>query len=152
MSKEFVEIPFSDKDFRLIAASVLEGLAQDAARIGAAKEFDQSMHRTQIVLMATEIVEALEHVSASKSYHVDLATVRLAQDIDLLRQYQRSVEEHHDQSRVGSRAKLLEELADVVLRVLTYVGGNGWSQEFAAALLDKNDANRHRPIRHGKAF
>jgi len=151
-NKEFVEIPFSDKDFRLIAASVLEGLAQDAARIGAAKGFDQGLHRTQITLIATEIAEALEHVSASKSYHVDLATVRLAQCMDLLRQYQREAIEHVDLSRIGNRAKMIEELADVVLRVLTYVGGNGWSQEFAAALLDKNDANRDRPRLHGRAF
>jgi NTP pyrophosphatase (non-canonical NTP hydrolase) len=152
MSEEFVEIPMNAAEFRLIAASVLEGLAQDAARIGSAKGFDQSMHRTQITLIATEIAEALEHVSASKSYGVDLASVKLVQCMEELRQYQRDATDHRDQSRIGNRAKMIEELADSVLRILTYVGGNGWSQEFAAALMDKNDANRDRPIRHGKAF
>jgi NTP pyrophosphatase (non-canonical NTP hydrolase) len=152
MSEEFVEIPMNAAEFRLIAASVLEGLAQDAARIGSAKGFDHSMHRTQITLVATEIAEALEHVSASKSYGVDLASVKLVQCMEELRQYQRDATDHRDQSRIGNRAKMIEELADVVLRVLTYVGGNGWSQEFAAALLDKNDANRDRPRLHAKAF
>jgi hypothetical protein len=152
MSEEYVEIPMNAADFRRIAVSVLEGIAQDAARIGSAKGFDQSMHRTQITLVATEIVEALEHVSASKSYGVDLASVKLVQCMEELRQYQRDVTDHSDQSRIGNRAKMLEELADVVVRVVTEGGGSSWSHEVAAALMDKNDANRDRPIRHGKAF
>lgn len=46
----------------------------------------------------------------------------------------------------------LEELADVVIRVLDVVGGLDSGREFGEIVLAKMEKNRERPYRHGKRF
>ena len=43
----------------------------------------------------------------------------------------------------------LEELADVFIRIFDWVGGQGLSDEFVIALIDKINFNATRPYRHG---
>lgn len=52
--------------------------------------------------------------------------------------------------RKGDGANEVEELADIVIRVLDYAGYHGF--DLGAAIHQKMLANYNRPYRHGKAF
>ena len=130
--------------------ATIEGLFAECAEITRSKGFDVTQHATHIMLIATECAEALECVDGTCSSNSFRA--ELLEWARLLEHYRKITPYYTDASVVGGKMHLLEELADVQIRLASYVGGNGWTAEFLAALSAKVEKNRHRPHKHGKGF
>lgn len=130
----------------------LEKIIQSCAEITQSKGFDISQHATQIALIATEVAEAMEHLTCSdqdeiNNFYEDF--LRLCEELEA---YRKNATAHHDNSEVFNQQALNEELADVCIRVFSYIGGNGQCTQFLQTLTDKIEKNAKRPILHGKCF
>lgn len=128
-------------------------LIEQCAETTKAKGFDVTQHGTQLALIATEIGEALENVTPTHNVTTDLFIddiKYLSSDYEGYRSM--SVEQHNDASFIMNDTGFMEELADIQIRLCSYIGGNGWAEEFLAALQAKMEKNLQRPMKHGKAF
>jgi NTP pyrophosphatase (non-canonical NTP hydrolase) len=105
-----------------------------------------------VSLIATEVAEALEHVTPASEYEMRLFQGCIIHQATRVKQFQRTAVMYADDSVVKDTDALLEELADTVIRVLSYVGGNGWAQEFDEILRWKMEVNASRDRLHGKGF
>lgn len=132
----------------------LKHLIHTCAYITKSKGFDVSMHATMIAQMSGEVAEALEHVTLSGDPMTDLFIHKLTGACNDFEAYRRGTTSgvYCDTSQVKDLDKLLSELSDKVLRVFSYVGGNGWGDQFVASLLNKMQENSERPALHGKGF
>lgn len=139
----------------------LRDLIEQCAETTKAKGFDVSQHGTQLVLMATEIGEALEllHTPYSTIVTHDPETDKFIRQfesmcIDYERYRAKKTSPHEDHSWVDIEDEhpFWEELADIQIRLCSYVGGNGWTDEFLEALQAKMQKNKTRPQKHGKGF
>lgn len=127
-------------------------IIKECADITKSKGFDTAAHVTQIALIATEVAEALECVGDSGVLTTDLFKEELKMICYKYEQYRKTAKQYTDRSEVKDLHHMLEELADVVIRVSSYVGGNGWEEEFNSIMRDKMEKNRNRPPLHGKGF
>ncbi len=135
-------------------------LIQDCAEVTKSKGFKVDLHATQIALMATEVAEALEHVEmwSSGEERVDSVTRQFIAELvtasEKFEHYRKSplAIEHVDESKIKSIYHLEEELADLCIRVFSYVGGNDRSMQFLASLRAKIEKNKGRAALHGKRF
>lgn len=118
------------------------------------KGFRTNQHATQIALVATEVAEALECTTPSGNPVVDAFTKTLINNCNVFEAHRKATkgQPHIDESTVTDLPHLLEEKADQVIRVFSYVGGNGWGEQFVEALINKMQVNAGRPALHGKAF
>ena len=131
----------------------LADLIDACAETTRAKGFATHQHATQVVMIATEVAEALERITAPSDYETRFFVATLLQAATRFEQYRRTTNRRHrDSTVVKDHPALLEELADVCIRVFSYVGANGWRDEFIAALHAKMIKNASRPARHGKGF
>jgi NTP pyrophosphatase (non-canonical NTP hydrolase) len=134
----------------------IRNLIQTCANTTKRKGFDTSQHATQIALIATEVGEALECVS----FPVNQATEDFCRNIidqsayfeSYRKAIRRDAAPYTDNSTIFDQNHLNEELADIVIRVFSYVGGNDQTGPFVQALVDKIETNKGRPELHGKAF
>lgn len=133
-------------------------IIQTCADITRNKGFDVTQHATQIALIATEVVEALEclRVPTEEKTRGEMMVERTVKGLSAtchaFEVYRKNAPIHCDTSTIGDQHELLEELADICIRVFSYVGGNGWKDEFTQALTDKIQKNAGRPHKHGKGF
>ena len=127
-------------------------IINECAEITKSKGFDTSAHATQIALIATEVAEALECVTDSGVLTTDKFVYDTIHRCEQYEQYRKEAKQYTDRSEVKDLPHLLEELADVVIRVSSYVGGNGWEEQFNSILRDKVEKNRNRPRLHNKGF
>lgn len=130
----------------------LRDLIEQCAETTKAKGFDVTQHGTQLVLMATEIGEALEHVTATYDNKTDDFIAKLANECHKFEEYRCIALENYDESLIMDDSFFLEELADIQIRLCSYVGGNGFTEQFMEALQAKIEKNKNRPMKHGKAF
>ncbi len=132
----------------------LPALIDRCAEITRSKGFDTSQHATQVALIATEVAEALHEIRPRDGMDTRMLWLiaKICTVCDEIEEHRREVSDYRDASEVKDPARLLEELADVVIRVLSYVGGNGCKAGFLRSLSDKLEKNAARPQKHGKGF
>jgi hypothetical protein len=117
-----------------------------------AKGFNTSQHNLQIALIATEVAEALENLTLPRDERISLLICKLLVWANDLEYYRRMSTHIYDNGAVRNMPALLEELADIQIRLASYIGGNGWTEQFIAALTAKMEKNQARPHKHGKGF
>lgn len=127
-------------------------IIETCAHITKSKGFDVSHTGTQVALFTTEIAEALEHVTPTGDDVTDNFIASIIQLCNNYEAYRKHAESHSDTSQVTDQEKFLEELADILIRIFSYVGGNGLSSPFLDQLFKKIQYNDTRPEKHGKAF
>lgn len=119
------------------------------------KGFNVTQHETQLLMMATEIAEALEHVTPGSDQEMMSIRVSFERSMERLEKYRKSAKDYTDTSALldpENRSKFVEELADNIIRTCSYAGGNGLALELAVALESKTVKNRVRPYLHDKRF
>ena len=125
-------------------------LAQECEEIARDKGFNLAAPTQQLLLIATEVAEALDHVSDPHPNEVindyrNIVALSLSQFNDA-----RKTTDIPDSTEIRDRGKLAEELADTVIRVLTFSSANGI--DIQQAVLEKMDVNRGREKLHGKRW
>lgn len=130
----------------------LANVMDECAAISSAKGFNLHQHATQVALVATEVAEALQHVMVDAPFETRIFIQNLQKSVMQFELFRKDAPGYEDCSLVVHRMKLLEELADVCIRVFSYVSANGARDEFLAVMLGKMRMNAHRAHRHGKAF
>lgn len=131
----------------------LQQIIEDCAAITKSKGFKTDQHATQIALIATEVAEALECTTGN----INSETLGFISDLRTIASRFETYRKQHkidyvDDSAVSDQEHLNEELADIVIRVFSYVGGNGQTENFLKALAAKMHKNKQRPHLHGKNF
>jgi len=117
--------------------------------------FDVTQHETQLLLVGTEIAEALEHVEPGNNQAVLEVRTIFERTMERLEAYRKQAKDYTDTSAIPTapnRAEYVEELADIIIRVCSYAGGNGMALDLALMLEEKTNKNKTRPYRHGKGF
>lgn len=117
--------------------------------------FDVSQHETQLLLVGTEIAEALEHVEPGDNQTILEIRTIFERAMQRLEDYRKQAQDYTDTSDIPTaqnRAEYVEELADIIIRVCSYAGGNGMALDLAIQLEEKTSKNKTRPYRHGKGF
>ena len=101
----------------------LKALYKACGDITTSKGFNTSQHATQICLIATEIAEALEHVStASCGYETKMFIETLRTISDVYEKYRKDETiSHEDNSNLENLNDFLEEIADIQIRIASYV-------------------------------
>ncbi len=127
---------------------ILEGCAQTTR----AKGFRTDQHATQVALIATEVAEALEHVLTPMPYETRLFVASLAHCCARFELFRKQARGYSDFSVPRNAEALLGELADIQIRLASYLGGNGWGERFEQILAAKMVENAERPHKHGKGF
>jgi NTP pyrophosphatase (non-canonical NTP hydrolase) len=135
----------------------LYDLIEQATVTARDKGFDLQQHETQLLLIASEIREALHHVSPGTDETVQRIRNSFIGDMASLELYRSHVvamdTEYQDTSEIPEmRSEYVEELADAVIRICSYAGGNGMTIELIRAIKDKMEKNAKRPVLHGKGF
>jgi hypothetical protein len=116
--------------------------------------FNLKQHDTQLLLIATEIQEALEQTTWSLNDGLNdyiREFIRLCREFEA---YRKTVVNHMDNSILlpGKEENYFEELADIQIRLWSYIGGNDFTKAFLKALKNKMKVNGDRPYKHGKGF
>lgn len=117
--------------------------------------FDVTQHETQLLLVGTEIAEALEHVEPGDNQVILEIRTIFERAMQRLEDYRKQAQDYTDTSNIPTaqnRAEYVEELADIIIRVCSYAGGNGMALDLAIQLEEKTNKNKTRPYRHGKGF
>lgn len=130
----------------------IEELIDQCAAVAQEKGFDLHQHATQVALIATEVAEAIENIVPPTVYETRFFVATLLEASTRFEQFRRMAQNYEDDSIIEDPEQLLEELADIVIRVFTYVGGNDAGEMFVEALRAKIEKNAARPLRHGKGF
>ena len=124
-------------------------LQERAYNITKSKGFDLDSNVVQLLLIGTEIQEALEcfDVKVPNRLNPVLKTFTLSMnDLEWLRQNI----ELSDTSELKKKHNLPEELADIVIRVMSYAKHR--NIDLQAEIEKKLDVNEERPYLHGKKF
>jgi NTP pyrophosphatase (non-canonical NTP hydrolase) len=136
----------------MVNNNTLAEIAKECFVVSGAKGFRTDHHLKQLLLIGTEVAEALDNIyydGNETHYHlinVVKEYLTLMQGFERIRGRLPLVEK----SRINATNNLGEELADIVIRVFTYAEGNGIDIE--REVLNKIEVNRSRPYRHGKKF
>lgn len=129
----------------------IQELFKTCSEITKSKGFDVSRHCSQLLLMASEIAEALEEVSPAmgKVEKFKRGFSFLMNDFENFRQNSKDAIDHSD---ICNPEHYLEEIADLQIRIASYIGGLNLTDDFIDALTKKIEVNRNRPMLHGKGF
>jgi NTP pyrophosphatase (non-canonical NTP hydrolase) len=135
----------------------IKDLINQCAEITQSKGFNVKQHDTQLLLIASEVAEAMECTrQAIAPFDEDLMfqaiKARFTEIMVSLETYRQKADNHVDNSFVRHYPDLLEELADILIRVFSYVGANNFTNDFLQALEAKIKKNGTRPYLHNKKF
>lgn len=134
----------------------LQDLIEECAVVLKEKGFDASNIPAQLLLIATEAGEALENVK-SLDPALETRCTSMRTICTLVERERESAEWGAEFEWFGGELRALhgkngvmEELADILIRVISMVGANNWTDDFLKALRSKIDYNKLRPYKHGK--
>lgn len=132
----------------------LKELYETCGEITSSKGFQTNQHATQICLIATEVAEALEHINiTSCGYETKMFIETLRTLSDVYEKYRKDEAiSHEDNSSLENLNEFLEEMADIQIRIASYISGNNFYDEFEEILKAKIEKNKNRPYLHGKKF
>jgi hypothetical protein len=110
--------------------------------------FDTSNIPAQLLLIVTEIGEALENVVPRNRTLNEFCreVIDVSNDIE----HVRKEEGFSLDFSLAKNNNLIEELCDVQIRLFSFIGGNGYEEEFKKMLKFKMEYNEKRPHMHGK--
>lgn len=134
----------------------LEKLFADCAATTKSKGFNVENYVAQLLLMGTEISEALENLipKDSELYHYQHQFQALMDAVENSRRNHAWNSDWEWSSHLGSPDRnfdnFLEELADLQIRLGSFVDGNGLTDGFKKALESKGQKNKERAFLHGK--
>ncbi|KYC47852.1 MAG: hypothetical protein AMQ22_00216 [Candidatus Methanofastidiosum methylothiophilum] len=129
----------------------IKDLAKKCLEISNNKGFDTSNHLKQLLLIGTEVNEALDNVSYEKTTDSTLRGI-INEYQSLMKSFEilRTTFDLPEKSNLLKTGNMSEELADIVIRVMVYAEGNGIDLE--KAILEKMKINEQRPKLHNKKF
>jgi NTP pyrophosphatase (non-canonical NTP hydrolase) len=128
--------------------NTIGNLQKECYRIATEKGFILTDHVKQLLLIGTEVAEALDYIF-----------VHDFEDLDVLEDFtkmmkvfnrNRKLRNLEEKSHIFNKDEIAEELADIVIRVMSYSGGNNIDLE--KAILSKIEKNKGRERLHGAAF
>jgi NTP pyrophosphatase (non-canonical NTP hydrolase) len=121
--------------------------------ITAEKGFDTSQYLKQLLLIGSEVSEALEVVDISNNTDIEL--YQIAKDFQLLMtlfESRRKERPLPEKTKITDFDNFIEELSDIVIRVFSFVYQFDEGESFVEALNKKIEVNKTRPELHGKKF
>lgn len=132
----------------------LKELYETCGKITSSKGFQLEAHATQICLIATEVAEALEHINISScGYETKMFIETLRTISNVYEKYRKDETiSHEDNSNLENLNEFLEEMADIQIRIASYISGNNFYDKFEEILKTKIEKNKNRPYLHGKKF
>lgn len=114
------------------------------------KGFNSSIHMTQVCHIVTGMSEAMEYLTPSGNKETERLKQILIDECKRYEFYRRKAENHSDRSEVCFQDLYLDQLAEVVIKISSYVGGNDWGDEFCEILKAKMNKNTGRSKPSGK--
>jgi NTP pyrophosphatase (non-canonical NTP hydrolase) len=134
----------------------MKDIISECANITKSKGFRTDQHLKQILLIGTEVAEALEHLiitnekeTEDEEYYLGLLKFKFEKMMNVFNEKRKEID-FVDNSEILNKEKLSEELADICIRVFSYCGSNDIDLE--EQILKKMEINRKRPILHGNKF
>lgn len=144
----------SEKDDAPEALEDLREIIDDCTDTAISHGFPLDHWVTQFLLIGSEVSELLENVDARDPlmrYHIDNMD-----NAGFMVEHARKKKRYESMEwwvrDGGSVENIVEELADICIRVFSFVGGNRMTKAFIVALNKKMDFNKSRPFKHGKEF
>lgn len=116
------------------------------------KQFPVKNIGQQVALMVTELGEAIEHLEPSRSHPVIIEVLKAIETLSANFETERCTQVLEDNTTITDKEGFVEELADVVIRIFSFIHGNNLKAEFEGSFFWKINYNHTRPIKHGKEF
>ena len=116
------------------------------------KGFNLNEHVKQLLLIGSEVQEAIECIGVNRS-HTDPELMFIHDSFGNLMnilEHNRKHRQMDECTTIKSKADLEEELADIIIRVLSYAKEQGFDMQ--DAVERKMKVNETRPRLHGKEF
>lgn len=130
---------------------IIPDLVNACGQIAEQHGFDLQQHYKQMLLIGTEVAEAIQ---ALEDLQVPPEVKELVNQYlsisSKVEEARASKIEWREKSEIKDRANLEEELADIIIRVFSYCHGNNIDIE--QAIIKKIVINRNRQHKHGKGF
>jgi len=118
------------------------------------KGFDTTQHVKQLLLIASEVQEAMEEIEIEiEGTHGKLIDIIASFEYDMQSfEYNRKKHNLPENSKIVNHEHLMEELSDILIRVFSYAYQFDNGKPLIKALNKKIAVNKERPHLHGKQF
>lgn len=130
----------------------IENIISECAETTVSKGFDTKNYPAQVLLVITEVTEALENLWPFDRHlhHLVDGAINLGKHIERERIDKRWSADWGWKLGEGTMENLLEELSDVCIRIFSLIGANGHTEAFVGSMRSKMNKNKLRPHMHGK--
>lgn len=88
-----------------------------------------------------------EEIEESSEYEYEVCNVYLSSYINLIIS---ELSEATQEIRKGNNDNMIKELADVYIRLSSFIGAIGYDEELEEAIKEKLEINKKREFKHGK--